>query len=94
MYALRDVKLERGKITEHRSDGNVIGVVQYAGVNGDGSLGVGWYTGSNRTTCFSPDSWEFEINGDVIVLTRIGFDVGTCDLPYYGSNKYTIVLGK
>jgi len=91
---LRDIRFEGATIVEHRADGPVAGKVEYGGVNGDLSVGIGWrqYTCGNRTTVFSPTNWDIERDGNVIFLKWMGVETGNCDIPWRTANLYTVVL--
>jgi hypothetical protein len=91
---LRDVRFAGATIIEHRSDGSVAGVIEYGGVNGDLSIGIGWrqFTCGNRTTVFAPSNWDINRDGNVIFLKRKGEDDGFADIPWRNADLYTVVL--
>lgn len=91
---LRDIRFDGATIIEHRAEGPVAGRVEYGGVNGDLSVGIGWsqYTCGNRTTIFSANNWSVERDGNVIFLKRKGKDEGQFDLPWRDANLYAVIL--
>lgn len=91
---LREVHFAGATIIEHRADGPVAGTVEYGGVNGDLSVGIGWrqYTCGNRRTVFSPTNWDIERDGNVIYLKRKGTETRDFDIPWRDANLYTVVL--
>lgn len=91
---LRDVRFGGATIIEHRAEGPVAGKVEYGGVNGDLSVGIGWrqFTCGNRTTVFSPANWDIERDGNVIFLKRKGTETHAFDIPWRDANLYTVVL--
>ena len=91
---LRGILFTGATIIEHRADGPVAGKVEYGGVNGDLSVGIGWrqFTCGNRTTVFASTSWDIEHDGNVIFFKRKDKDTGLDDLPWHNANLYSVVL--
>jgi hypothetical protein len=93
MRELRDKEMAGWTIIEHRDDENVVGQVEYNGLNGDSSFGVGWHhhDGGNRTTLFRPSSWRCEVVANVVFMHRTGEDTDLSDNPWRTANLYTLV---
>lgn len=71
------------------SDGSSMG-----GVNGDGSVGIGWahHDGGNRTTVFNPSNWETKVVANVVFFKRLREDERNFDVPWRDASLYTVVL--
>lgn len=94
MQELRGFRFEGAVIIEHRKDGtNVVGRVEYAGTNGDGSVGIGWHSheSGNRTTCFQPKIWMVEVKEGVVFFKRLAEDKRDFDIPWRECDNYTVV---
>ena len=99
MRQLANRQLGGCTIIEHRKDGEITGRIEYASINGDGSLGVGWvhHGGggyNHRTTRFSSRSWRCKIVENFVSLERIDLDIGFSDIPWRDADLYTIILLK
>jgi len=83
-------------IIEHRSEGPVVGKIEYTGTNGDGSIGIGWHQHDcgGRTTVFRPRSWKHRQVANVIFMERTAPDNNDCDMPWRSANSYTVVVDK
>ena len=93
-----DMQIGGATIIEHRPNNeNIVGRVEYAGVNGGGaSFGIGWAhsDGGNRTTLFYSHLWEMEIVEKVILIKRTKEgNPDQVDMPWEGCILYTIFLG-
>lgn len=93
MRELRGKEMAGWTIIEHREDENVVGRVEYNGLNGDGSFGVGWhqYGCGNRTTVFQPSRWRCEVVANVVFMHRISEETDQFDNPWPNANLYTLV---
>lgn len=93
MHELRGKEITGATIIEHRSEQDIVGQIEYASINGDGTFGIGWHhhDGGNRTTLFNPSSWYCKVISNVIFMRRLCQDSEICDIPWRTANMYTIV---
>lgn len=94
MEELRDMEWSGCTIVEHRADGNVVGTVDYGGVNGQGSFCIGWHHDvCNRTTGFDLGlgDWECQSVQNVVFLRRRRPNRGDFDQPWPDADLYSII---
>lgn len=94
MADLREIDFKDATVIEHRATERVVGHASYGGVNGDGSVGIGWAHGvHHRTTVFRPSNWSVEVSENVVFLDRKADDPhGEFDLPWRDAQHYTVIL--
>lgn len=81
---LRDFVFENATLIQRTQDGTTSGgAILYGGVNGDGSIGIGWLSrsGGDQTSHFRIHQWKITAEADSISLERITENAGEADDP-------------
>ena len=98
---LRDFVFDNATLVMRTRDGTTSGgAILYGGVNGDGSIGIGWRSrrGGDQTSHFRPHQWNITCEETSIRFERIAGNEGEADdppsdavffraLPWYGPSS-------